>query len=68
MKAGENICNCHQVSKKEILKAIKERKLRNVFDVGESLRAGTNCGRCKPQIQAIFDEINTVDEGLFAQK
>ncbi len=66
MKVGEMICFCHQVTKKEILKAIKEQKLRNVEEVGEVLRAGTNCGRCQPQIQAIFDEINRVDEGLFA--
>ncbi len=66
MKDQEIICKCHQVTKKEILKTIKDKKTHNVQEVGESTKAGTCCHRCQPQIQAIFDEINRVDDGLFA--
>lgn len=54
----EIICHCHQVSKEEIIKAIKENGLRTVEQVGEATGAGTGCGGCQDDIQEILDEIN----------
>lgn len=52
------ICNCFQVTKREIIEAIKEKKLTTVDQVGEATNAGTGCGGCQDTIQEILDEIN----------
>lgn len=54
------ICNCNGVSKGKIIAAVKSgcRSLKAVCD---ATRAGTGCGSCKPQVQAILD---LASEGL----
>lgn len=54
----EIVCNCFQVTKGEIIEAIKEKKLTTVEQVGEATNAGTGCGGCQDTIQEILDEIN----------
>lgn len=55
---SEIICHCMDVSKEEIVKAIREKKLQTVEEVGEATQAGTGCGGCQDEIQAILDEEN----------
>ncbi|MDX9727027.1 MAG: (2Fe-2S)-binding protein [Bacteroidales bacterium] len=52
------ICNCNEIYKGEIVKAIREKGLKTVDEVGEATTAGTVCGGCQDDIQAILDEIN----------
>ncbi|MGI6338499.1 MAG: (2Fe-2S)-binding protein [Bacteroidales bacterium] len=52
------ICNCNEVYKSEIVKAIKEKGLKTVEEVGEETAAGTGCGGCQDDIQEILDELN----------
>jgi len=52
------ICNCNEVYRSEIVKAIKEKGLKTVEEVGDVTLAGTGCGGCQDDIQAILDEIN----------
>ncbi|BEG97862.1 (2Fe-2S)-binding protein [Bacteroides sedimenti] len=52
------ICNCNEIYKSEIVKAIKEKGLKTVEEVGEVTTAGTVCGECQEDIQEILDEIN----------
>jgi len=52
------ICNCNEIYKSEIVKAIKEKGLTTVDEVGDATTAGTVCGSCKEDIQDILDEIN----------
>jgi len=52
------ICNCNEIYKSEIVKAIKEQGLKTVDEVGEVTTAGTVCGGCQDDIQTILDEIN----------
>ncbi len=54
----EIICNCHQVTRGEIEKAIREKGLKTVEEVGEATGAGTGCGGCQDDIQQILDQIN----------
>lgn len=54
----ETICNCFQVDRDTIVKAIKEKHLTTVEQVGEETSAGTGCGQCQPEIQKILNEIN----------
>lgn len=50
------ICNCNEIYKSEILKAIEEQELKTVEEVGEVTTAGTVCGGCQDDIQDILDE------------
>ncbi|MBP7219701.1 MAG: (2Fe-2S)-binding protein [Paludibacteraceae bacterium] len=52
------ICHCNEIYKSEIVKAIKEKGLTTVDEVGDETSAGTICGQCQDDIQDILDEIN----------
>jgi len=52
------ICNCNEIYKSEIVKAIKEKGLKTVEEVGDETTAGTICGQCVDDIQDILDEVN----------
>lgn len=52
------ICHCNGIMKSEIIKAIKEKGLTTVEEVGEETTAGTVCGGCIPDIEDILKEIN----------
>lgn len=55
---NEIICNCMGVTRGDIIKAINEKGLKTVDEVGEATDAGTGCGGCHPEIQEILDELN----------
>jgi nitrite reductase (NADH) large subunit len=48
------ICNCNGVSKGKIVEAVKAGK-RSLPMLCEATRAGTGCGSCKPQVQALLE-------------
>jgi bacterioferritin-associated ferredoxin len=52
------ICHCNEIYKSEIVKAIKEKGLKTVEEVGEETTAGTICGECLDDIQAILNDLN----------
>ena len=56
MAQDEIICNCNEIYKSEIIKAIQEKGLKTVDEVGEATGAGTVCGGCQDDIQLILDE------------
>jgi len=58
MDGDKLICNCMEVYKSTIVKAIKEKGLKTVEEVGKITEAGTVCGQCQDEIQEILDEIN----------
>ena len=53
--SGPIICACFAVGLKTLRRAIVERELDSVAAIGEALRAGTNCGSCRPELRAILD-------------
>ena len=57
------ICNCNGVSKGRIVAAVKagNRSFRTLCD---ATRAGTGCGTCRPQVQAI---LKMAADGLVAE-
>ena len=59
---GKQICSCFNVGEKDIISAIK-MGCRSVEQLGDSLRCGTNCGSCKPELSVLLDEhsINTTE-------
>jgi nitrite reductase (NADH) large subunit len=48
------ICNCHAVSKGQIVEAIRGGQC-SVQAVGECTRAGTGCGTCQPLLAQLLD-------------
>ncbi|HET7312761.1 (2Fe-2S)-binding protein, partial [Salinisphaera sp.] len=53
---GPQICACFGVGANTLRSAIRSRALDSVAAVGEALRAGTNCGACKPEIAALIEQ------------
>ncbi|MEL6960926.1 MAG: molybdopterin dinucleotide binding domain-containing protein, partial [Pseudomonadota bacterium] len=51
---GPTVCSCFNVGLNTIARAIEEKQLVDVEAVGSALRAGTNCGSCKPEIAALL--------------
>jgi assimilatory nitrate reductase catalytic subunit len=51
---GPIVCACFDVGTRAIVRAIAERRLVDVEDIGTALRAGTNCGSCRPAIRALI--------------
>jgi NAD(P)H-nitrite reductase large subunit len=52
------ICTCNEIYKSTIVKAIREKGLKTVEEVGDETTAGTVCGQCQDDIQDILNEIN----------
>ncbi|WP_245572692.1 nitrate reductase [Lichenihabitans psoromatis] len=51
---GATICSCFQVGINQIRTAITVGGCATVAEVGAALKAGTNCGSCRPEIQRII--------------
>lgn len=53
--AGATVCACFGVGLNTITAAIAEGRALTVAALGESLRAGTNCGACRPELKTLID-------------
>ncbi|MGG5315320.1 nitrite reductase large subunit NirB [Enterococcus sp. AZ072] len=51
----ETVCGCNGVDKGTILRSIREKGLSSVAEVGKVTKAGTSCGKCKPQVQTLLE-------------
>ncbi len=51
---GPIVCACFAVGVKTLQQAIVEQRLDSVAAIGEALRAGTNCGSCRPELSALL--------------
>jgi assimilatory nitrate reductase catalytic subunit len=53
---GETICSCFGVGRNTICSAITKNNLTTHVQIGQQLKAGTNCGSCIPELKAILAE------------
>ena len=53
---GPVVCSCFNVGKNIILQAIHDDGLKDVDEIGKALKAGTNCGSCKPELKCLVEE------------
>lgn len=53
---GAIVCVCFDIGTKTILASIAEQRLTTVEAVGAALKAGTNCGSCRPAIARLIGE------------
>ena len=51
---GAIVCACFDVGLRTIAAAIVDQRLADVVAIGEALRAGTNCGSCRPALARIL--------------
>jgi assimilatory nitrate reductase catalytic subunit len=51
---GPIVCACFAVGLNTLRQAIAARRLDSVAAIGEALRAGTNCGSCRPELSALL--------------
>jgi assimilatory nitrate reductase catalytic subunit len=52
---GAIVCACFEVGVRTIVAAIEREGLASVDAIGASLRAGTNCGSCRAELQRMVD-------------
>jgi len=57
VEAGELVCECFGLTDKQIEKAIREKGLTTIEEVGEATKAGTGCESCHEKIQEIIDRV-----------
>ena len=54
--AGPIVCSCFGVGQKTICSAIRQHNLTTPQQVGQKLKAGTNCGSCVAEIKMLLAE------------
>jgi len=55
-EADRIVCACFAVGLNVLQRAIADRRVTNAAEIGAALRAGTNCGSCIPELNAILRE------------
>ncbi|HWK40813.1 MAG TPA: molybdopterin-dependent oxidoreductase [Croceibacterium sp.] len=60
---GPIVCACFDIGLNTVIAAIRERQLVDVAAIGAALRAGTNCGSCRPALARILTEDREVANG-----
>jgi len=53
-ETGRTVCACFGVGEKTIVEAIQTQKLATVAEIGNCLKAGTNCGSCVPELKMLL--------------
>jgi assimilatory nitrate reductase catalytic subunit len=53
---GATVCACFSVGRNTLLEAIRSQRLTSTREIGAALRAGTNCGSCLPELNALLAE------------
>ncbi|MDR3375000.1 MAG: molybdopterin dinucleotide binding domain-containing protein, partial [Ancalomicrobiaceae bacterium] len=51
---GATVCACFSIGVNQISEAVVCGRARTVAEVGEVLKAGSNCGSCRPEIASII--------------
>jgi assimilatory nitrate reductase catalytic subunit len=52
--AGATVCSCFRVGRNTIQSVVERERLTTAAQVGERLKAGTNCGSCLPEIRQLL--------------
>ena len=50
------ICSCMELTKGDIIKAVKEQGLKTVAEIGDAIEAGTVCEGCVLEIESVLKE------------
>ncbi len=55
--SGPVVCSCHGVGRNTLRAAIEKGRLTSVREIGQKLKAGTNCGSCIPELKALLSPV-----------
>jgi nitrite reductase (NAD(P)H) len=50
------ICSCHNVTKGDVVKQVKDGTCKSIGDIKTCTKAGTGCGGCLPLVTSIFNK------------
>ena len=50
-----SVCVCFSVGERALVEAIRSGRVRTIAEIGTTLRAGTNCGSCIPELRTMLD-------------
>ncbi len=53
---GPTVCACFNVGKQTVLDFIRQTAAADLDSIGASLKAGTNCGSCRPELACLLEE------------
>ncbi len=51
------VCSCFSVGRNALFKAIYEQGLNTPAQIGEALKAGSNCGSCIPELKGLIAKV-----------
>ena len=51
---GPTVCSCYGIGRNRIVDGIRRQGLHTVQALGETLRCGTNCGSCVPELKVLL--------------
>ncbi len=54
---GPVVCSCFAVGRNTLTRAIRSQSLVSAEQIGQALGAGTNCGSCVPELNALVAQI-----------
>jgi assimilatory nitrate reductase catalytic subunit len=54
---GKTVCACFSVGEKKLSREITQHGLNSIEAIGEKLKAGTNCGSCVPELNALLSRL-----------
>jgi len=60
---GPIVCSCFMVGVNQINRCLSEQQCSTVDDIGDVLSAGTNCGSCRGEVQALINTYSAKDSG-----
>ncbi|MHB1204568.1 MAG: molybdopterin-dependent oxidoreductase [Rhodospirillaceae bacterium] len=58
-EAKDIVCACFAVSRDRIVAAVREGRFTSAVEIGQALKAGTNCGSCIPELKTLLRNENT---------
>ena len=56
LQTGKTICACYQVGEKTIINALQNGKASCIESLGTTLKCGSNCGSCIPELRTLVDD------------
>lgn len=56
VSSGPLICACYAVGREALVRVIASEEATTVREIGELLKAGTNCGSCIPELNGLLAE------------
>jgi len=61
---GPVVCSCFNVGRNTIIDAITTEGLDSIDAIGQCLKAGGNCGSCRPEIKTLLATVRAETQGL----